>query len=197
MITGGRLEDKIEWALIILVVLALMIYAMMTFGQRQDEQPALAPAYSAVLAVSANPSYSNEPLVVSGTLTNCGDGNATLRIDGNPLAYQQIGSGGITATIRPALGTHKLELESGLCKDSLSFETRSPLCSDGQTRPCDAGRGCPGKQTCQNNAWGPCSGPARICNPGQKVSCPITSCIFGVTVCNACGTGWSDCAPAK
>mgnify|MGYP001606797983 CR=1 FL=1 len=187
------MEDKLEWALILLVVLALIIYAMMTFGAKPLEQPALAPAYSAVLAVSANPSYSNAPLAVSGTLTNCGAANATLRMDGNPLAYQQDGSGGITATIRPTLGTHKLDLESGPCRDTISFETRPPACANGQARSCDAGRGCPGKQTCQNNAWGPCSGPARICNPGQKVSCPLTSCIFGVTVCNACGTGWSAC----
>lgn len=191
------MEDKIEWAIILLIVLALLAYAMMKVGPRPDAQQAAPPAYSALLRVSANPSYSDSPLVVSGILTNCGASNATLRLDGKSLGYQQAGGSELTATIRPTAGMHQLSLESGPCRGSLLFETRPPACRDGETRACDAGRGCPGTQTCQNNAWGPCSGPSRICNPGQRVSCPLTSCVFGVTVCNPCGTGWSACTAPK
>ncbi len=192
---GGRLEDKIEWLIILIVVVALIAYAMMTAGPKQAAQN-IPPAYSAHLSLSVNPSYSGVPLVVSATLTNCGEGNATLRFDGKSVSYQQTDSE-ITASISPSVGTHKLEIESGRCKDSLSFETRTPLCSEGQKRACNAGRGCPGTQVCENNAWGACSGPARICSPGQKVPCAINSCVFGLTTCNACGTAWSACTAPK
>ena len=190
------MEDKIEWLIILLIVLALIIYVMMALGTAPGPKPAaqqeVPPAYSALLRLSANPSYSNAQIVVSGILNNCGAANATLRLDGKPLEYQQAGNE-LTATIRPVAGTHQLSFESGPCKSSLLFETLPPACANGQSRACDAGRGCPGIQTCQNNFWGSCRGPARICNPGQKVSCAINSCVFGTTVCNACGTGWSIC----
>lgn len=192
------MEDKIEWIIILLIVLALLAYAMMNAGSGKDGAQQAAPAaYSALLRVSANPSYAGSPLTVSGILTNCGGSNATLRMDGSPLAYQQTGTSELTATIYPTVGAHQLSLESGQCTSSLSFETRAPACGNGQARTCDAGRGCPGTQTCQNNVWGPCRGPGRICNPGQKVSCAINSCVFGLTVCNPCGTGWSACTAPK
>ncbi len=182
--------------MILLVLLALLLYSVLGIGARQDARSPI--DYSAHIIISADPSFFGTPLNVSVQMT-CQPNGANLTLDGNPLAYAtNVGGGGILATISPPAGVHQITAQSGPCRGSLAFTVLEPQCHDGEQESCENGPGCSGTQTCTGGEWGGCAAPPRICNPGQKVSCPINSCVFGLTYCNSCGTEWSECtAPAE
>lgn len=74
-----------------------------------------------------------------------------------------------------------------------SAQTAVSQCTDGQKRICTMGTGCAGENLCVNGMWADCA-PIRICRPGRSTSCQIgDGCNFGITTCNSCGDGWSEC----
>ena len=185
------MEREIGWALILLVLLALLLYAISGIGARPS--PLTPIDYSASILVSPNPSFFGTPLNVTVRMSSCQLNDANLTLDG--LAINSTDDGQeLLAQIEPDVGMHNLAVVSGQCSGSLEFTTLEPACAQGRQKSCEISPGCSGEQTCDGGIWGDCQAPARICNPGQKVSCPITSCAFGVSYCDACGNGWGECA---
>lgn len=66
-------------------------------------------------------------------------------------------------------------------------------CIEGYEKDCITDNGCDGKIYCKDGKWTSCYKNKVICVPGSKTTCPLTSCLSGIKICNECGTDWGKC----
>ncbi|MFH1306675.1 MAG: hypothetical protein ABIH83_03420 [Candidatus Micrarchaeota archaeon] len=85
-------------------------------------------------------------------------------------------------------------VEQKPAKPEIKYGYQAPAaeCTGGERRTCTTDIGCAGEQKCSNEKWGNCY-TQKICTPGERFPCQLTSCEFGIIICNECGSGWSGC----
>jgi len=71
----------------------------------------------------------------------------------------------------------------------------TPQCQLGSIQKCNTSSGCEGTQKCITGEWSGCI-VKQTCEPGTVQPCSIHNygCINGISICNSCGTGFSECA---